>query len=62
MSRESVASQRQSLQAGPTTSGPNRAELAKIHIAKRDLKLNDQFILITARALWLTYSIKLRLS
>ena len=42
MSRESVASQRQSLQAGPTTSGPNRAELAKIHIAKRDLKLTDQ--------------------
>lgn len=42
MPRKTVASQSQSLQAGPTTNGPTRAELAKIHIAKRDLKLTDQ--------------------
>ena len=42
MPRKTVASQIQTLQAGTTTSGPTRAELAKIHIAKRDLKLTDQ--------------------
>jgi len=42
MSRKTVANQSQSLQASPTPSGPTRAELAKIHIAKRDLKLTDQ--------------------
>jgi len=43
MLKKTVANQRQSLQADPTPrGGPTRAELAKIHIAKRDLKLTDQ--------------------
>ncbi len=43
MSKKTAANQIQPLQAGPTPSGgPTRAELAKIHIAKRDLKLTDQ--------------------
>jgi hypothetical protein len=43
MSKKTAANQRQPLQVGPTPSGgPTRAELAKIHIAKRDLKLTDQ--------------------
>ncbi|MBC8286088.1 MAG: regulatory protein GemA [Nitrospinae bacterium] len=43
MSKKTVANQRQLLQTGPTLSGgPSRTELAKVHIAKRDLKLTDQ--------------------
>ncbi len=36
------AKEKYHVHAGPTPSGPNRAELAKVHIAKRDLKLTDQ--------------------
>jgi len=39
--RKTIASQKKTLQAGSTPSG-RRADLAKVHIAKRDLKLTDQ--------------------
>ena len=42
MPRKIVASQRKNLQIDPEQGRPTRAELAKIHIAKRDLKLTDQ--------------------
>lgn len=42
MAKKTAAHQREPLQFGTTPSGPTRAELAKVHIAKRDLKLTDQ--------------------
>jgi hypothetical protein len=43
MPRKTVVSQRQPLQASPAPgSGPTHADYAKVHIAKRDLKLTDQ--------------------
>jgi hypothetical protein len=42
MPRKIVASQRKNLQIDPEQGRPTRAELAKIHIAKRYLKLTDQ--------------------
>ena len=42
MPRKIVASQRKNLQIDPEQGRPIRTELAKVHIAKRDLKLTDQ--------------------